>query len=491
MRKIISLLIAIQIFGWCNAQKMPRAYFEVAQFMTADNKPYVETYLNLLGNSLKWNPDGTGFKSKVELEYQFFKDTTMVNVSKISLSSPFISDSTKKINFLDAQRFPIATGNYKLIITIKDVYGNSKKSTIVYNLDIKSNDTLPITSDIEFVEASSVSTNKNSPYFKSGLEIIPYVSTFFEAQQKDFIFYVELYHLVNYLKNLQLPPKALVTYGIYKDGLVLDGFMKQQRIDPQTINVILGKFNTADLGTGKYELIVKIFDASGKAFIEKSKYFERINSTSPMKITKDTAINGLFFPYNITRMDSLKEMILSLHPITTEMEMNSGIAVLKDNDMKMIQNYLYNYWKSKSEKDPEMAYFKYAEQVYHAQQLFGGKKIKGYKTDRGRVFLQYGLPDSRQPVVNDANNYPYEIWQYYRIPDVGGKSQSNRMFVFADFQMTSLEYKLIHSTARGEVNDPRWQIRLQKRMLNSVNLDNEKSVEGQGNNADEFFNAPR
>ncbi len=496
MKKIIYLFVLVCFCQKVQGQKNPRAFFELAQFQTSDKKAYVETYLNLMGNSLKWNKDNEGFKSNVEIEYLFYMDTLLKKVSKINLASPVIQDTTKKINFLDAQRFALNDGTYKLIINIKDISANSKKSTIVYNLVLHASDSLPTASDIEFVESTVASSNNKSPFFKSGLEITPYISSFFDAKQKDLMFYAEVYNASIYLNRNALPSKAILSYGVYRDGVVVDGFVKQQRIDALTTNVVLGKFNMQELTTGKYELKIKLQDANGKVFIDKSKFFERIGNNSGLVFKKDTLKNnGLNFPFNIEDKDSLKNMILSLQPIALASEYNMGVATVKDGEIKKMQNFLYGYWTSKDAKNAELAYFKYAEQVHNAQILFGSPKRKAYLTQRGRVFLQYGPPDSRNPIYNDADNYPYEIWQYYRINDVNGKPQSNRMFVFADLSLTDVDYKLIHSTARGELYDARWQIVLKKRSVNQTNIDkafnlDNTQLNNQGNN-EELFNAPR
>jgi GWxTD domain-containing protein len=490
MKKIIFIQLFVCLICVSFAQKNPRAYFEVAQFQTTDKKPYVEAYLNLVGNSLKWIKNNNSFKANVEIEYLFYVDTLLKKVSKVNLSSPEIADSNKKINFLDVQRFSLNDGTYKLIINIKDVHGSGKKSTIVTNLILHASDSLPAASDIEFVEAMKASTDNKNVLFKSGFEIMPYISIFLDANQNDFIFYSELYNASIYLNKNQLPSKCILSYGIYKDGIVMDGFIKQQRMEAQQINVVLGKFDISDLLTGKYELKIKLQDANGKVFIEKSKYFDRISNKSSLVFKKDSLTNGLSFPYNIDAKDSLKEMLLSIQPIAGNTDFNIAMAVLKDNDIKKMQNFLYNFWNTKQPGNAELSYYKYAEQVHNAQILFGSVKRKGYLTDRGRVFLQYGPPNSRNPIYNDADNYPYEIWQYYRINDVGGKPESNRMFVFADFNLTDIDFKLIHSTARGETNDIRWQIRLKKRSIQSSNLDDVTPLNNNGN-ADDFFNTPR
>ena len=80
----------------------------------------------------------------------------------------------------------------------------------------------------------------------------------------------------------------------------------------------------------------------------------------------------------------------------------------------------------------------------------------GWRTDRGRIYIIYGEPDEIQRFPNSSDNKPYEIWNYNQIE--GGVE-----FIFIDLSGFS-EYTLVHSTKRGEIQDPSWQ-----QLLNSNN----------------------
>ncbi len=47
--------------------------------------------------------------------------------------------------------------------------------------------------------------------------------------------------------------------------------------------------------------------------------------------------------------------------------------------------------------------------------------IPGWKTDRGRIYIVYGPPDELEshPKGDDSHNFPYEVWEYRMIQDVG------------------------------------------------------------------------
>ena len=76
----------------------------------------------------------------------------------------------------------------------------------------------------------------------------------------------------------------------------------------------------------------------------------------------------------------------------------------------------------------------------------------GSKTDRGRVYLQYGEPDEMELHPNDYDKKPYEIWYYNSI-------EGGVIFVFGDITGYS-DYELLHSTKRGELRDDNWVRRI-------------------------------
>ncbi len=50
---------------------------------------------------------------------------------------------------------------------------------------------------------------------------------------------------------------------------------------------------------------------------------------------------------------------------------------------------------------------------------------EGWRTDRGRIYIQFGEPDEIDDYPLAANSQPYQVWHYYR-------RGSYRKFVFVD-----------------------------------------------------------
>ena len=66
---------------------------------------------------------------------------------------------------------------------------------------------------------------------------------------------------------------------------------------------------------------------------------------------------------------------------------------------------------------------------------------------------------------NEPSAPPYEIWFYNQFPMTG---QNNVKFLFYNPSLVSNGHVLLHSTARGERNNPRWELDLYSNSPNEV-----------------------
>jgi hypothetical protein len=89
--------------------------------------------------------------------------------------------------------------------------------------------------------------------------------------------------------------------------------------------------------------------------------------------------------------------------------------------------------------------------------------MKGYQTERGRVYIQYGKPDMVENEQSDRyrkamtnlNTIPYEIWYYYSMEEP--VKQTDVMFVFVQQNRGNFNYRLLHSSGIGEVRNTEWR----------------------------------
>jgi GWxTD domain-containing protein len=128
--------------------------------------------------------------------------------------------------------------------------------------------------------------------------------------------------------------------------------------------------------------------------------------------------------------------------------------MLKNKDMAAQRLYLFKYWAKKSATLPEQAHDEYMMTARNVDRIYGNGMGFGFDTDRGRLFLKYGRPTDVITVENETDAPPYEIWVYDRIEK---NQQTNVKFIFYNPSLIANGYRLLHSTCRGEVQNPRWK----------------------------------
>ncbi|MBL4818018.1 MAG: GWxTD domain-containing protein, partial [Deltaproteobacteria bacterium] len=220
---------------------------------------------------------------------------------------------------------------------------------------------------------------------------------------------------------------------------------------------------------------------------DKKLFFQRSNPGKQLSLEDFLASNITnSFANKINGKDTLAEYIRSLAPISSSNEKTFADNQLKISDLERMQKYFLYFWEKRDNLFPEKAWQDYLTEVERVDREYGTRLYKGYETDRGRVYLQYGLPNSITKADHEPNSYPYEIWHYYKTV-----KKSNVKFVFIDTDLAINDYTLIHSDAIGEINDPRWHFQTQKRNTPFENIDIERGREHYGGRALEYFKNPR
>jgi GWxTD domain-containing protein len=155
--------------------------------------------------------------------------------------------------------------------------------------------------------------------------------------------------------------------------------------------------------------------------------------------------------------------ISSHYPIADAAQRTQIESLLLQKNDTLLLSWMEGFWEKRQPATALDAFAFYQERVIEVENEFATSALPGFATDRGRIYLQYGAPTltEKRPFETDA--YPYEMWQYNVLECANAPYQINRVFIFANLTVGTKAYELIHSTAIGEISNPRWQIVLQKR----------------------------
>ena len=317
---------------------------------------------------------------------------------------------------------------------------------------------------------------------------MPRVYPFYGQTEDKLKFYVELYNS----DKLYDEGKYLVNYYIetYESSNRMQNYFFNKRFDVNKANILLNTIDIKDLPSGNYYLVVEMRDRSNALICSNSTFFQRSNPNVGYDMGDLAGVNiANTFVSNITDIDTLRQYIRYLDPLCTEVERDYSSSLVKTDDMKTMQQFLFNFWSLRSPMNPKQGFENYLAAVRRVNMSFKTTSFPGYRTDRGYVFLKYGQPDKIMESLNEPGAYPYEIWHYYTIAN-----QRNKRFVFMSKDESANNYQLIHSDVNGEINNPRWQMEIYSRLYGvgyDQGVDQTQIEEGWGSHASDLYNNPR
>jgi GWxTD domain-containing protein len=489
MKRYILLFILGLFLGGVQAQNL-QASLSFARYYNPELGSYVETYLSVDAAGVQLQEVENGkYQAKVNLLLMFKIGDSIVDFSKTQLNSPVLDDTLNvNFNFLDQQRFFLPNGKYTLEIEFQDATKEGKVTQASADIDLYFSENTIQISDVEFLSSYEKSTEWKVNT-KNGFDMVPHVSTFFPESEKKLTYYAEIY---NTKKVLGESEKFLVSAFVSNtnDRKVVNDLIIRRRMDVQEVNVLLSQFDLSELASGNYFLNLEIRNKSNEVMVANKSFFQVSN---PEVLFNEDLLakieSGESFVSKFSS-DSINYLIKSIYPIATPAER----LFIDNSDEENVseitkRKFLAFFWESRDKQNPEFAWKKYQVEVIKTNNSFGNKYMPGFETDRGRVYLQYGPPNTISDQEFEAGggmhdgSVPYQIWHYYEIGD-----QRDGKFVFYNPHLIPNGYTLLHSNVVGEINNPHWQTYLHRNQLESIDApDNDRY----GGRSGELYNDPR
>ena len=457
MNKFLCFLTATCFFSQINAQQLA-ANFDYSTFN--GETPYLETYISVNASTIVFSKQKNGkYQGKIGIIITLTdNDGATKFFDKYELLSPELLDSNQvDFHFIDQQRIALPEGNYTLKLSIVDANSDDDPYTHQQEISFWSAKETAFSS-IQFVESYQQNDTKSN-INKNGIDLNPMPSNVFYEEHNMLHFYTELYNL---------PEASVFSYYIAsaETNQIVGNLAKTKIQKPNNeTRVFIGSLPLEKLFSGSYLLVCEAKNKIGETVATQSKFFYRINS-SVKNYTID--IKGTFV--DEYTLDQLKRYIDYIYPIQKNREGITAQSLLQDDDTNLMKNFFYQFWKDRYPLDPVYAWNNYLEIVETVNEEFDNGRIPGYKTDRGRIYLQYGAPNSR--VVNNfSTEYErFEVWHYYKIDH-----QSDCRFVFSG-KNRGTDMSLVLSNVEGEVTDTEWLMRFGE-SLNQPNFDPQSPID--------------
>lgn len=477
------------------------ANMKYAVFYAPEVGPYIETYLLVNGTTVTYRPNEQGnMQASVLLSIVFQRNDTVMQFSKTEIKSPEIGIDSNVYDFMDYQRFLLSNGTYNMTVRISDAAHPEKEFEYQEDININYHSNTVYVSGIELIESYQKTDEETSITHKNGYHLTPKISSFYPETYEKLSFYCEFYNVTSKIKAGEGYLAKFYLRG-FESQKPLEKYSGFKRIEAAPVNILLNSFNINDLASGNYELVVELYDRNNNFLAKNLLFFQRSNPNIQFNIKDLLSLqieNSFVSQYK--NLDTLREFVSYLYPKASQIEKQFIFKTAKKSDLETLQRFLFNFWIERNATNPYQSWLDYKKCVDIVNYEYRAVGLKGYQTDRGRVYLQYGAPNTIVDREFDTGNsgmfqnedgtktdmggtVPYQIWHYYQL----GDNQRNKRFVFANPHLATNSYNLIHSDANGELYNPQWQSELQRQIFKTTTIDQDGTFKGQSG---EFYNVP-
>jgi len=180
--------------------------------------------------------------------------------------------------------------------------------------------------------------------------------------------------------------------------------------------------SVAGVAPGAYTLGLELTDVAAKLSVTASRDFA-VGSPAP---EEEPAAVG-------SGLDSLSPLERKYYDQIQYLATTNQVAYYKSLSDPGKLAYLAKFWGVRNLAE-------FSRRMETADGRFQRPKVRGFNTDRGRVYVKYGEPDAVDQKVVEAETRPREYWHYYG---------TGYVFIFIDIGGDA-NYRLAWTNAKGE-----------------------------------------
>ena len=446
------------IFVICCCVLVPRAFcqrlihgrgdfqfdVDVARFYLDEKRVYTELYYSMQENMLAYRVDTPRCVGGMNMKLEVRHDSVLVvkrewSVPHVLLDTAGFSSGQKLVGL---ESFGLAPGSYRFTVSGYDLLDTTRRSTVAFPFRVAKypSDSI-VSSDVELCSSIQPSRNKESMFYKNTYEVIPNAGRLYGINLPFLYYYVEAYNL---LKDSFHPYIVVRTTVANAAGTEV---IRHDKTKPRTLNssVEAGTVNIAALRSGTYEFHVAFMDSTEHVYASASKKFF-LYKPGAVRDTASPSPSGdvLASEYPIMTGGEIDREFAKAQYVATDAD---RAQYKKLSDAASKRRFIYDFWHRREMQQPGCKQ-EYLSRAEYAFKKFTVGTKEGWKSDRGRVAILYGLPDDVERFESTSQSIPYEIWHLSNL-------QGGVIFVFVD-RTGFGDYVQVHSTCRTEFQDEAW-----------------------------------
>jgi|GEM_PF-1386708 GWxTD domain-containing protein len=417
------------------------------------------------GASLFWKKNAAGkFSARSSFAVSVNDSVRNYFAERLDFNTPEVSDSSGfRQSFSAWKTIILPAGKFKVEMLVFDAFSaDTSREQLVFSVNIADARQAPVLSDMLFLEPSAF--RKGIPVFEQNASAIRN-SDFFTKNDSLISIYAEAHGFLNRFS----PAATLVSrLRILRRGSreSLDEFGKISRIKTSASMAWITELSIRNLSSGNYILNWDILDSTGKIVAVINRNFQRSNpGMDEQSASRETAglPPDLLSELKGIPTETCRHLVASLYPISRSSDQPTIDYLRKSGTEQELRNFMASFWSKKAPSEALNSFRRFRNLVAEADHKYSTQTMKGYQTERGRVYIQYGKPDLLENEQSDRfrkamtnlNTIPYEVWYYYTLDEP--VKQTDVMFVFVQQNRGNYNYRLLHSSAIGEVRNTEWR----------------------------------
>jgi GWxTD domain-containing protein len=446
MKKLSNIILALLCLPIL-LQAAPEISLEIHRYKSPEG-PFIEVSMYVAGPSLTAAKSETAEYGITYLLFIKNEQGDVVAGGNYKLSS---TGATAK-DIVDIRRFAIPADKYTVTLEAVDISDAKSVMQIEQAIDLSTELMNPYLSDLQLVAVMKPAQANTPTLNKNGLYMEPLPFRLYYASLNQLYLYHEIYQADQIEGQPYLQYTIRPSSGDIPVPIVTYKKLKKEAIQPNVFQL-----DIASLISGPYILETKLFDGNKNEKAVTQTFFTRLNPAgdSVYVETAPTVLESSFA--SKIPADSLDYNLRALAPVVSSSDVDVMNVLLKKGNDKSKRFFLHRYYTQQAGKHAATAHQSYMQIARVVDKTFHSGFGYGFETDRGHIFLKYGLPDDVYEEEAEPSAPPYEIWTYHDFP---ATHQANVRFLFYNPSLGHNAFRLLHSTAIGEVRNDRWEIEL-------------------------------
>jgi GWxTD domain-containing protein len=386
-------------------QKKTRLPIDYAAF-ASDNPDMIrlELYYQIYNPVLKFQKVGGVFEADYEMSVVVLdnNENRVAAVKHKKTATAASGQQTRSWSDFRVRQvnFDLPPGKYRVEFTLSD---EDTEAILSRELKLKLKDYInrwPTLSDIELVQAteprqkSAIGTDGTEgaeSFAKGDYAVIPSVTGGFGGDQgSPLIYYLEIYRGTSLSESVGIETvlRSKTKGMVYRDTTTV-------LLTTPTVQQIR-QITLTDFLAGDYDLEVVLKGRRNKKLDAVQKDL-RINWSTEalLKYNYETAVDQLSYIASGSETDKLKK----IKTFEERLKAFNEFWLQRDPTPGTLQNELK---------------LEFYRRVGIANDRFTVMRREGWRTDRGRIYIQYGEPDQIDDYPVAADRRPYQEWHYYR-----------------------------------------------------------------------------